>query len=263
MDTLNIIKIGGQVIEQPDKLDQFLESFASLNQKKILVHGGGATATEIGNRLGLEAKKIDGRRVTDEDYLEVVTMVYGGLVNKRIVSKLQKLGSNALGLTGADGDYMRASKREKTPEVDYGWVGDPINVRTFFLTKLLKDGIVPVCAPLTHDGSGNMLNTNADTIAATLTAALTENYEVNLIYAFELNGVMEDLENQDSLIKNLDMKTYTSMRKEDKIFNGMIPKLDNAFSAISKGAKNVKIVKFDSIDQLDNSGFTKYTNIKS
>ena len=262
MEKLNIVKIGGSVIENPRKLEQFLKSFASLNQKKILVHGGGSMATKIGNRLGLQEKKVDGRRITDDNFLEVVTMVYGGLINKQIVGILQKLGCNALGLTGADGDYIRARKREKTSEIDFGWVGDPINVRTFFLTKFLKDEIVPVAAPLTHDGNGNILNTNADTIAATLTAALTENYYVDLIYAFELNGVMENLSDKKSLLKNLDMRTYAVLKKEGKILNGMIPKLDNAFAALSKGAKNVKIVKYDSINQLDNLGFKKYTNIQ-
>ncbi len=261
METLNVVKIGGSVIEDPKKLDQFLESFAGLNQKKILVHGGGATATEIGNRLGLEAKKIDGRRITDDEYLEVVTMVYGGLVNKKIVAKLQRYGCMALGLTGADGDYMRSMKREKVDGVDFGWVGDPVNTRTFFLHKLLKENIVPVAAPLTHDGNGHMLNTNADTIAATIASAMAENYKVNLIYAFELNGVLKDLNDPKSLVKSMNMKAYAELRKSGAIFNGMIPKLDNAFDAIAKGATNVKIVKYDSIGKLDNSGFKEYTNI--
>lgn len=261
MEVLNVVKIGGSVIEDPKKLEQFSESFAALNQKKILVHGGGATATEIGNRLGLEAKKIDGRRITDDEYLEVVTMVYGGLVNKKIVAKLQRYGCMALGLTGADGDYMRSMKRQKMDGVDYGWVGDPVNTRTFFLHKLLKDNIVPVAAPLTHDGNGHILNTNADTIAATIASAMSENYKVNLIYAFELDGVLENLDDPKSLVTSMDMKGYAALRKSGAIFDGMIPKLDNAFDAIAKGATNVKVVKYDSIGKLDNAGFKQYTNI--
>ena len=261
METLNVVKIGGSVIEDPKKLDQFLESFAALNQNKILVHGGGATATEIGNKLGLEAKKIDGRRITDDDYIDIVTMVYGGLVNKKIIAKLQRYGCMALGLTGADGDYMRSMKREKTNGIDFGWVGDPINTKTYFLHKLIKDGFVPVAAPLTHDGKGHILNTNADTIASTIASALAENYEVNLIYAFELQGVLKDLNDPKSLIKSMDMKSYTTLKKSKVIVDGMIPKLDNAFDAISKGTSNVKIVKFDSIGKLDNPGFNLYTNI--
>ena len=263
METLNIIKLGGAVIENDSMLDEFLKSFASLGQKKILVHGGGLVATEIGNKLGLEAKKIEGRRITDADYLEVVTMVYGGLLNKKIVAKLQSHGCMALGLTGADGDYLRSMKRQPMKGVDFGFVGDPVNTRTFFLHKLVEDKIVPVAAPLTHDGNGQLLNTNADTIASTIAAAMSENYQVNLIYAFELEGVMEDLNDSSSLLQSLDMKTYTKLKNEKLIFDGMIPKLDNAFDAIAKGAHSVKIVKYNCIDKLDNPGFNQYTNIQS
>lgn len=261
MEVLNVIKIGGGVIEDKEKLEQFLESFASLDQEKILVHGGGSVATEIGNKLGLEAKKIEGRRITDKDYLEVVTMVYGGLVNKQIVAKLQRCGCMALGISGADGDYLRSMKRQPMNGVDFGFVGDPVNIRTFFLHKLLLDKIVPVAAPLTHDGNGQLLNTNADTIASTIASAMSENYVVNLIYAFELDGVMEDVSDPKTLIKSMDMKSYAQLKKSGVIYDGMIPKLDNAFDAIAKGASNVKIVKYDSIGKLDNSGFNEYTNI--
>ena len=261
MDSINIIKVGGGVIEDAKKLDTFLDGFANLNEAKILVHGGGSRATEIGEKLGLEAIKVDGRRVTNDDYLEVVTMVYGGLINKQLVAKLQKRGCQAIGLTGADGDYLRSMKRPVMDGIDYGWVGDPVNIRSFFLIKLLKDGLIPVAAPLTHDGAGNMLNTNADTIASTIASALSENYRVNLIYAFELDGVLKDIKDPTSLIRTIDMKGYAGLKKSGGIFDGMIPKLDNAFDAIAKGVASVKIVKYDAIDKLGFSSFKDYTHI--
>jgi acetylglutamate kinase len=261
MKTLNVIKAGGAILEDPKKLEAFLRNFAALDGSKLLVHGGGREATELGNKMGLEAKMIQGRRITDDDYIDIVTMTYAGLINKRLVAKLQALGTNALGLTGADGNLIRSIKRPVTNEIDYGWVGDPLEVNTDLVAKLIETDLVPVCAPLTHDGFGHMLNTNADTIASVLAKALTEYFEVHLIFAFELPGVMKDLTNNDSLIQEITPSSYQQLKEGKQIFDGMIPKLDNAFAAISKGVSSVKIVNYEAIGRLSEPNFNTFTKI--
>jgi acetylglutamate kinase len=243
---LSVIKVGGKIVEDNDSLKQLLAAFARIEGAKILVHGGGRSATKIAEQLGIESKMVDGRRITDADTLRVVTMVYGGLVNKNIVAGLQALGVNALGLTGADMGIIRSDKRP-AKEIDYGFVGDVKQVNSKRLQSLLKQGIVPVLAPLTHDGKGNMLNTNADTIAAETAQAMSEYYDVTLIYCFEKSGVLVDENDDDSLIPLLDKAAYTRYVGDGIITGGMMPKLDNAFRSIEKGVKEVVITRASDI----------------
>lgn len=242
MEQLFVIKIGGNVIDDPEKLDGFLNTFAAVKGKKILVHGGGKIATKIGEQLGLTPNYHQGRRITDDKTIDLVTMVYGGLVNKKIVASLQALKENAIGLTGADGNVIPAVKRP-VKEIDFGWVGDieDIHVNTVFLTSLLSQDITPVFAALTHDSQGHILNTNADTIASVLAVALSRKYEVRLIYCFEKKGVLLDVENEDSVIVRIDQSKYQQLLSENKLFEGIIPKIDNAFAAINSGVKEVLI----------------------
>jgi acetylglutamate kinase len=241
-EKLFVIKIGGNVIDTNDSLQPFLKNFAAVGDKKILIHGGGKIATKIGEQLGIQSKYIDGRRITDDATIDLVTMVYGGLVNKKIVAQLQGLKCNAIGLTGADGNTIPAIKRP-VKEVDFGWVGDveegDLKVET--LKLLLESGLVPVFAPLTHDGQGHILNTNADTVASTLAIALSAFYEVRLIYCFEKKGVLENLEDQNSVITLMNRKNYELLLKEKKLFAGILPKIDNAFAAIDAGVKEVLV----------------------
>ncbi|MEM1406769.1 MAG: acetylglutamate kinase [Bacteroidota bacterium] len=236
MDKLTVVKIGGQVIDNTSDLKQFLSSFKALPGHKILVHGGGKKATEISKKLGIEPRMIDGRRITDGDTLEVVTMVYGGLVNKNIVAQLQAIGENAIGLSGADGDLIPATKRVH-PTIDFGFVGDfeVANINTALLQSLLAQNITPVCCALTHDGQGNMLNTNADTLAAGLAQSLADQFETELVYCFEKSGVLTDIDDEGSLLSELSFATYQELKGTGKIADGMIPKLDNAFQAHEKG----------------------------
>ncbi|TRX62154.1 acetylglutamate kinase [Fulvivirga sp. M361] len=236
MDKLTVVKIGGQVIDDAEKLDSVLKEFIQLEGKKLLVHGGGKKASEVSKRLGITPKLIDGRRITDAQTLEVVTMVYGGLANKTIVAKLQALGLNSLGLTGADGNVIPAQKRiNKT--IDYGYVGDfsVEDINAPFIENLLKNNITPVFCALTHDGKGSMLNTNADTLAAGISASLVTRYNVSLIYCFEKKGVLLDMEDDNSLIRELNYLHYQQLKDDGIILDGMIPKLDNAFSVVQKG----------------------------
>ncbi len=258
---LKVVKVGGKVIGQEKMLHEFLSAFRGLGVPKILVHGGGSIATEIASKLGYESQLIDGRRVTNDDMIGVVTMTYGGLLNKRIVSHLQGLGENALGLTGADGNLIRSRRRPVVNNIDYGWVGDPESVNSDLVHALIRNGSVPVIAPLTHDGSGHMLNTNADTIANQVATSMTGFYNVHLAYAFELNGVMKDIQRENSLIRELDESTYNLLKKNGVISTGMIPKLDNAFQAIKKGVKTVTIVNYKSIGRLDDEEYHDYTRI--
>ncbi len=250
---LTIIKVGGQIVEEPETLQQLLSDFSKIEGNKVLVHGGGRAATRIASQLGIESKMVNGRRVTDAAMLDVVTMVYGGLVNKKIVAGLQSLGVNALGLTGADMNYMRSDKRP-VKDVDYGFVGDVKEVNSDLLADLISKGIVPVLAPLTHDGKGNMLNTNADTIAAEAAKALAKHFEVTLVYCFEKKGVLRDAENDDSVIPTINKTDFEKYVADGTIQGGMIPKLENAFDAISSGVKQVVITKSDEIGK--NSGTT-------
>ncbi|MEP7317556.1 MAG: acetylglutamate kinase [Panacibacter sp.] len=252
MEQLYVIKIGGNIINDEKKLSSFLESFASIKSHKILVHGGGKIATKIGNQLGVASKYINGRRITDDDTIDIVTMVYGGLVNKKIVARLQAKGVNAIGLTGADANLIPATKRP-VKEIDYGWVGDvkSDNIRTENLKLFLENNIVPVFAPLTHDGEGHILNTNADTIASSISVALSEIYEVRLIYCFERKGVLENVDDEHSVINLITKEKYGQLLAEEKLFAGIIPKIDNAFAAIDAGVKEVLIG--DANDLLQNT----------
>lgn len=239
---LTVLKIGGNVLNDETRLEEALSAFSSIPERKILVHGGGRAATSLAARLGIEAKMVEGRRITDDAMLEVVTMVYGGLMNKGLVAKLQSRGLNALGLTGADLNVFEAHKRTGT-EIDYGWVGDIDRVNTDKLLPLLESEVIPVMAPLTHDGNGHLLNTNADTIASELAVALSTDLPVRLVYAFELPGVMTDPDQPDSVISSLDPEKYQRLRQEAVISGGMIPKLDNAFAALRAGVSEVVICK--------------------
>ena len=239
---LYIIKIGGNVIDDPQALDKFLNDFSSIKEKKLLVHGGGKRATSIGNKLGIVSKYTDGRRITDGDTIDLVTMVYGGLVNKKLTALLQSKKVDAFGITGADGNLIPAVKRP-VKTIDYGWVGDveAKNIDTGKWSIFLNNGLVPVVAPLTHDGQGNMLNTNADTIAAVLAIGLASMYEVSLLYCFEKNGVLKEVNDEDSLIHQLSQNLYSDLRQKELLFAGILPKIDNAFEAVNKGVSRVVI----------------------
>jgi len=240
--TLNIIKIGGNVIDDDIQLEAFLEKFAAIPGKKILVHGGGKIATRIASKLGLEAKMVEGRRITDKDMLDVVTMVYAGLTNKNIVATLQKYKCDAIGLSGADGNVIKAVKRP-VKEIDYGFAGDILadSVNSLAIKKFLDAGFTPIFSAITHNGSGQLLNTNADTIASALSTAMADHYETSLIYCFEKNGVLMDVNDENSVIENITAKDFSKYKERGIISDGMIPKLQNAFDAINKGVKSVYI----------------------
>ena len=240
MEKLTIVKVGGKIVEEEASLNKLLADFKNISGNKILVHGGGRSATALAERLGIETKMVDGRRITDKAMLDVVTMVYGGLVNKTIVAGLQGLGCNAVGFTGADMDIIRAMKRP-VKEIDYGFVGDVIDVNTRELRVMLSQGVSPVMAPLTHNGKGLLLNTNADTIASELATALSEYYKVFLIYCFEKDGVLADPNDDASVIYDLTPESYAEYKANGTIGAGMIPKLDNAFRALHNGVFEVII----------------------
>jgi acetylglutamate kinase len=242
MESLNIIKVGGKIVEESASLAELLRTFSSLEGRKVLVHGGGRSATSIASQLGIESKMVNGRRITDAAMLKVVTMVYGGLVNKNIVASLQSLGINALGLTGADLGYMLSTKRP-VKDVDYGYVGDVRSVQSEILADLIGKGIVPVLAPLTHDGEGHLLNTNADTIAGEAAKALSRHFDVTLTYCFEKKGVLMDENDEESVIPELTRSSFDRLTREGIIQGGMIPKLENSFSAIDAGVKQVVITQ--------------------
>jgi acetylglutamate kinase len=236
---LFVIKIGGNVIDDEKQLSSFLDDFAKIKERKILVHGGGKIATELSGKLGIKSKMIDGRRVTDAETLKVVQMVYGGLINKNIVAQLQARKCNAIGLTGADANAVLATKREA--EVDYGFVGDVKKINIEKISSLLHSGLMPVIAPLTHDGKGQMLNTNADTMAAAIAEAIAVRYSVTLVYCFEKSGVLRNVDDENSVIEKINPKGYAQLKREKVISKGMIPKLDNAFDAVKKKVKCVAI----------------------
>lgn len=241
MEKIFIVKIGGNVVDNATALNKFLQDFAAIQRPRILIHGGGKIATRIGDQLGIRSQYVDGRRITDEQTRDLVTMVYGGLVNKQIVSTLQSLGCNAVGLTGADGNVLRAVKRP-VREIDYGFVGDirPGDVNTAWLCALLTDGFIPVFAPLTH-AQGTMLNTNADTIASVLAVALGKFFDVRLIYCFEKKGVLRDVNDPDSVIHHLPKRVYHELLAQRALADGILPKLENAYAAIEAGVKEVLI----------------------
>ncbi len=244
---LTIVKVGGAVVEDGTQLDSLLSAFAAIEGRKVLVHGGGRRATAIASRLGVESRMVNGRRITDGAMLEVVTMVYGGLVNKDIVAQLQARGVNSIGLTGADGGVILSHKRP-VKDVDYGFVGDVERVDGSRLSSLIEGGFAPVMAPLTHDGHGQMLNTNADTIAAETAKALAERYDVTLMYCFEKPGVMADPDDDSTLIPVITRQDFKRLKADGTVTGGMLPKLENAFSAIDAGVSRVNITLSTAID---------------
>lgn len=241
MERIFIIKIGGNVLDVGESLQKFLRDFAAIREPRILIHGGGKIATRIGDKLGIQSRYVNGRRITDTETRDLVTMVYGGLVNKQIVSALQHLGCNAVGLTGADGNIIEAVKRP-VKETDYGFVGDieAGKVNTTWLNALLEQGMVPVFAPLTH-AEGSMLNTNADTIASVLSVALSVAYRVRLIYCFEKKGVLRDVNDPGSVIHHMTGSLYAELLANNALADGILPKLENAYAAIRAGVKEVLI----------------------
>ena len=229
------------MLDDEKSLATFLKDFADIQEPKILIHGGGSMATKIGDKLGIESKYVKGRRITDSATLDVVTMVYGGLINKQLVSRLQELGCNAMGFTGADGNLIKAAKRP-VGETDFGFVGDitPESVNSSLLFFLLKQNIIPIFAPLTHS-NGTLLNTNADTIASVIAISLSKHFDVRLIYCFEKKGVLKDVKDSNSVITLLDSALYNQLLNEGSFHDGILPKLENAFSAIQSGVKEVLI----------------------
>ena len=240
MERLTIVKVGGKVVEDKDSLEQLLTQFSQIRGKRILVHGGGLLATSLAEKLGIETQMVEGRRITDAATLEVVTMVYAGLINKTIVAGLQAKGCNALGLTGADLNVIRAVKRP-VKDIDYGLVGDIMGVNTSELRMLLNEEVVLVMAPITHDGKGQLLNTNADTIAADLAIELSNYYTVNLFYCFEKKGVLLNPDDENSVISELSYNRFKQLQLIGTIKEGMIPKLDNGFIAMKNGVNQVLI----------------------
>lgn len=261
---LLVIKIGGNIIDHPEKLQQFLQDFSVIKAKKILVHGGGKIATQLAKDLGVEQEMVDGRRITDAETLKIVTMVYAGLINKGVVAQLQANGNNAMGFCGADANLIQAHKRlpNASNGIDYGFVGDVDKVNTAAIEPLLEQGISIVIAPITHDGAGQLLNTNADTIAQSVATALANHYQVSLLYCFEKSGVLLDANDDNTVIASINPDYYTTLKSQQLIFAGMIPKLDNAFTAINNGVSKVIIGKAESIQDLvaGKAGTTLQTN---
>lgn len=248
MEKLTVIKVGGKIVEEEATLNRLLDDFSSVKGFKILVHGGGRSATKIASLLGIESKMVNGRRITDAETLKVATMVYGGLVNKNIVAGLQSRNLNALGLTGADMNMIRSVKRP-VKDVDYGFVGDVEQINASFLADIIKKGIVPVLAPLTHDGKGNMLNTNADTIAGEVAKAMASLFDVTLVYCFEKKGVLRDENDDKSVISQINRTEFDRFVADGTIQGGMIPKLENSFLAINAGVSKVVITSASDIKE--------------
>lgn len=247
-EKLTIVKVGGAVVEDEAQLSQLLKDFSAIAGKKVLVHGGGRKATKVAEALGIESKIVGGRRITDADMLSVVTMVYGGLVNKNLVARLQANGVNALGLTGADMDVIRSHKRPIKDGVDFGFVGDVDKANGQMLSKLIEEGITPVMAPLTHDGQGNILNTNADTIASETAKALAPYYDVTLIFSFEKKGVLRNPDDDDSVIPVITHADFIKYKNDGTISGGMLPKIENALGAIDSGVSRVIITLATALD---------------
>jgi len=251
MDKLYVIKIGGNIIDDEAKLASFLNDFSAIDEKKILVHGGGKLATRMAEKLGIGQKLVDGRRITDAETLKIVTMVYAGFINKNIVASLQAKNCNAIGLCGADGDVISAHKRQH-PVLDYGYVGDVDNINKYLIKDLLEKSISIVFSPITHDQQGQLLNTNADTIAQEIAKSMGELYEVQLIYCFEKSGVLLDINDNSSVIPEIRPYYYEQLKAGEKIFAGMLPKLDNAFTALKNGVSKVIIGKAEELPKLIN-----------
>ena len=245
---LTIVKVGGAVVEDEAQLAQLLENFRAIEGAKVLVHGGGRRATKVAAQLGIETKMVDGRRITDAAMLEVVTMVYGGLVNKHVVAALQSLGVDAIGLCGADGDIIRSEKRPLKNGIDYGFVGDVKKADGAKIARFIEAGLVPVIAPLTHDGQGNILNTNADTMASETAKALADLYDVTLIFSFEKKGVLSNPDDDDSVIPVITHEDFESYKADGTISGGMLPKIENALGAVDAGVKQVIITLATALD---------------
>jgi len=245
---LTIVKVGGAVVEDEAQLAQLLENFRAIEGAKVLVHGGGRRATKVAAQLGIETKMVDGRRITDAAMLEVVTMVYGGLVNKHVVAALQSLGVDAIGLCGADGDIIRSEKRPLKNGIDYGFVGDVKKADGAKIARFIEAGLVPVIAPLTHDGQGNILNTNADTMASETAKALAELYDVTLIFSFEKKGVLSNPDDDDSVIPVITHEDFERYKADGTISGGMLPKIENALGAVDAGVKQVIITLATALD---------------
>lgn len=237
---LTIVKVGGNVINNAEALESFLTDFAALEGNKILVHGGGKRATQLAGDLGIEAKMINGRRVTDEATIEIVTMVYAGLLNKNIVATLQSKDCNALGLSGADGNSIQAHKR-KVVDVDYGFAGDVDGINANNIATFIKGGMTPVFCAITHDGKGQLLNTNADTIASTIAVGMSNLYDVSLVYTFEKNGVLTSVDDDNSVITDINSEKYAQLKADGIIADGMLPKMENCFDALQQGVSEVII----------------------
>ena len=259
MEKLYVIKIGGNIVDNPTLLTEFLTAFSKIKGQAILVHGGGKLATSLGTALGVAQTMVEGRRITDAETLKIVTMVYAGYINKNIVAQLQALGVNAMGLTGADANLMSAHKRTGT-KIDYGFVGDVDGINESLITQLLNSNMKLVIAPITHDGNGQLLNTNADTIAQSIATGMAKHFEVHLIYGFEREGVLSDLNNPSSVIAFIDRPAYGTLKDQNVIFEGMIPKIDNAYLALEGGVQSVIIGKAEKLNQLING--TAGTTIK-
>jgi acetylglutamate kinase len=247
-EKLTIVKVGGAVVEDEAQLAQLLKDFSAIPGRKVLIHGGGRRATQVAASLGIESKMVGGRRITDAEMLSVVTMVYGGLVNKNLVARLQANGVNALGLTGADIDVIRSHKRPLKDGIDFGFVGDVDRADGQMLSRLIEAGITPVMAPLTHDGQGHILNTNADTIASETAKALAPFYDVTLIYSFEKKGVLSNPDDDDSVIPTINRADFERYKADGTISGGMLPKIENALSAIDAGVGRVIITLATAID---------------
>jgi acetylglutamate kinase len=265
MKKISIIKISGNVIENKSELSKFLTLFANLKGPKILVHGGGKMATEISHRLGIESKLIGGRRITDAKTLEVITMVYAGLTNKNIVAELQANNCNAIGLSGADANVIQAHKRP-VGTIDYGFAGDIDGINSSMISKLFDAGLTPVFCAMTHDGNGQLLNTNADTIASELAIGLSGLYETTLYYCFEKKGVLQDVEDDNSVLKHIDSKKYQELLKDGIIANGMLPKLENCFHALNNEVKmvclgDITMITDENTPETPSRGPSMYTTI--
>ena len=258
MEQVTVIKVGGAIVEDAERLAQLLDRFAALPGRKVLVHGGGRRATKVASALGIESKMVEGRRITDAEMLEVVTMVYGGLVNKNIVAQLQSRGVNAVGLTGADMNVIRSHKRPKKDGVDYGFVGDVDKADGHRLLSLIRGGLTPVMAPLTHDGMGHILNTNADTIAAETAKALArEGASTTLVYCFEKAGVLADPDDEGSVISTINHDEFVRLVANGTISGGMIPKITNALAAVDAGVDRVIITKAENIGKTAGTVITR------
>lgn len=253
-EILNVIKIGGRVLDDQDQMENFMNQLSGINGAFLLVHGGGIRATQVCSQMGMETKMVEGRRITDAETLEVLVMVYAGLLNKQLTAGLQSRNFLAIGLCGADANLIRSEKRN-TSKIAYGFVGDvhADSVNRSQLKRMLKEGWIPVFSPITHNGQGQLLNTNADTIASAIAIAMSKDYQVKLLYCFEKGGVLEDLNNEGSIMAELDRETYTLLNQRGAIHAGMIPKLENAFHSIQQGVSEVHIMHINQIKSFNES----------